>query len=89
MPQHILQRMWYQHDGAPAHFDGEVRRHLNLIYPGRWIGRGGPVNWPARSPDLNPLDFLVGTSDDVIEDIEELRIRQKNLQCVVLSSPLF
>lgn len=22
-----------------------------------WIGRGGPVPWPARSPDLNPLDF--------------------------------
>ena len=21
------------------------------------IGQGGPVPWPARSPDLNPLDF--------------------------------
>ena len=20
-------------------------------FPGRWIGRGGPHNWPARSPD--------------------------------------
>ena len=20
-------------------------------------GRGGPIAWPARSPDLNPLDF--------------------------------
>ena len=25
----------------------------------RWIGRGGPVAWPARSPDLTPLDFFL------------------------------
>lgn len=25
----------------------------------RWIGRGGPVAWPARSPDLTPLDFYL------------------------------
>ncbi|GFY35172.1 uncharacterized protein TNCV_5045471 [Trichonephila clavipes] len=25
----------------------------------RWIGRGGPVNWPARSPDLSCLDFFL------------------------------
>jgi len=24
-----------------------------------WIGRGGPVTWPAWSPDLNPLYFVV------------------------------
>ncbi|KAJ8897958.1 hypothetical protein PR048_003316 [Dryococelus australis] len=23
----------------------------------RWVGRRGPVHWPARSPDLNPLDY--------------------------------
>ncbi|GBL91350.1 hypothetical protein AVEN_203500-1 [Araneus ventricosus] len=27
-------------------------------YPERWIGRGGPVACPPRSPDLNPLDFF-------------------------------
>ncbi|GBN20883.1 hypothetical protein AVEN_5412-1 [Araneus ventricosus] len=26
--------------------------------PARWVGRGGPVAWPPRSPDLNPLDFF-------------------------------
>ncbi|KAJ4442006.1 hypothetical protein ANN_11870 [Periplaneta americana] len=25
----------------------------------RWIGYQGPVPWPARSPDLNPLDFFL------------------------------
>ncbi|KAJ8866767.1 hypothetical protein PR048_032628 [Dryococelus australis] len=25
----------------------------------QWIGRGGPITWPARSPDLTPLDYFV------------------------------
>jgi hypothetical protein len=34
-----------------------VRQHQT--FGEQWIGRGGPVNWLARSPDLNPLDFLL------------------------------
>ncbi|KAJ8868768.1 hypothetical protein PR048_030308 [Dryococelus australis] len=30
--------------------------------PRRWIGRGGPVPWPTRSPDLCPSDFLFWSS---------------------------
>jgi len=26
---------------------------------GQWIECGGPHNWPARSPDLIPLDYCV------------------------------
>jgi hypothetical protein len=26
---------------------------------GRWIGRGGPIAWPFRSPDLTPLIFFL------------------------------
>ncbi|GFU60264.1 uncharacterized protein TNCV_4249611 [Trichonephila clavipes] len=51
--------MWFQHDGAPAHFSSDMRCALDTAYPGRWIGRGGPVNWPARSPDLSCLDFFL------------------------------
>jgi hypothetical protein len=29
------------------------------MYPNRWIERGGPRHWPARSPDLNFLDFFL------------------------------
>ena len=29
----------------------------NQHFANKWIGRGGPIAWPARSPDLNPLDF--------------------------------
>jgi len=51
-------RMYFQHDGAP-HSSLEVRNFLNYRFPGRWIGRGGPHNWPARSPDLSPLDYCI------------------------------
>jgi hypothetical protein len=50
---------WFQHDSAPPHFSRRAREILDQQYPDRWIGRGGPRNWPARSPDLNPLDFFL------------------------------
>jgi hypothetical protein len=59
VPLTIRQRMWFLHDGAPAHFSLTAREHLNNIFPHRWIGRGGPVAWPLHSPDLNPLDFYL------------------------------
>jgi hypothetical protein len=36
-----------------------VRQFLNEAFPNRWIGRGGAISWPARSPDLTPLDFFL------------------------------
>lgn len=54
------QELWFQHDGAPPHFARQARTTLNEIFGNRWIGRDGPVNWPARSPDLTPLDFFCG-----------------------------
>jgi hypothetical protein len=48
--QSYLLRMWYMHDGAPAHF-------LSNTCHDRWTGRGGPTAWLPRSPDLNPLNF--------------------------------
>lgn len=53
------QRIWFQHDGAPPHFGVDVRLFLNETFPGRWIGRRGTIEWPARSPDLTPLDFFL------------------------------
>ncbi|GBP48001.1 hypothetical protein EVAR_83702_1 [Eumeta japonica] len=50
--------MWYQQDGCPAHFAVQVKDFLDQEYPGRWIGRSGTISWPARSPDLNILDFF-------------------------------
>lgn len=47
------------YDGAPAHYTLNVRRILYVAFEQNWIGRGGSVPWPARSPDLNPIDFQV------------------------------
>jgi len=51
--------MYFQHGGAPPHSSREVRNFLSYCFPGRWIGRGGSHNWPARSTDLSPLDYCV------------------------------
>ena len=50
---------WFQHDGAPPHVTLPVRRCLTESFGSRWIGRFGPQQWPARSPDLTPLDFFL------------------------------
>ncbi|KAJ4435786.1 hypothetical protein ANN_18405 [Periplaneta americana] len=75
------QHTHFLHDGAPAHFSHTARRYLDRRFPDRWIGRGGPIAWPPRSPDLNPLDFylwrhlksLVYSSP--VPDLESLRNR--------------
>lgn len=51
--------LYFQQDGAPPHYTLAVREVLNVNFPNRWIGRNGPINWPAYSPDLNPLDFSI------------------------------
>ena len=54
-------RMWWQQDGATCHTSAKSREKLHGIFGDRLIsnkvqeGHGSP--WPARSPDLNPLDF--------------------------------
>ena len=50
-------------DGAPPHWAKAVRDWLNSNLQQRWIGRGGVednnIPWPARSPDLTPMDFFL------------------------------
>lgn len=53
------ENIWFQQDGAPPHYARNVRRYLDEVFPGRWLGRRGPIEWPARSPDLTPLDFFL------------------------------
>lgn len=81
VPINARLNMYYQHDGAPAHFGRNVRDWLDENFAGRWIGRGGPIAWPPRSPDLNPLDYhfwghlnnLVYATE--VNTLEELRHR--------------
>lgn len=82
VPLEIRNHMWFMHDGAPPHFSNLVRQHLSNTFGDRWIGRGGPILWPPRSPDMTPLDFFlwgnlkrlvystpVHTREDLIERI--------------------
>lgn len=70
VPLNLREECWMQLDGAPAHYGRQVQHWLDENYPRRWIGRQGgnrqnlipgegPVACPARSPDLNPLDYYV------------------------------
>lgn len=49
----------FMQDGAPAHYATAVRQRLDEEFPGRWLGRRGPYEWPARSCDLTPCDFFL------------------------------
>jgi len=59
IPLMIRSQMYFQHDGAPPHYTRHVREYLNEYFPNRWLGRGGPVSWAPRSPDLTPLDYYL------------------------------
>ena len=55
----LLPGVFFQQDGAPPHWGRSVRDWLDETFPGTWIGRGGPIPWPPRSPDLTPPDFYL------------------------------
>lgn len=59
MPPNIRQTLWYQQDGASIHTTLAVRRFLDRKFGRKWIGRYSNYPWPARSPDLTPLDFFL------------------------------
>lgn len=70
----------FQQDGAPPHYAVDVREYLNEAFPNSWIGRRGAYEWPARSPDLSPLDFFLWghiksivyrTEPGTIQELEE------------------
>jgi len=52
--------LYFQQDGATPHYALLVRNYLDNIFPLRWIGRRGSIDWPPRSPDLTPMDFFFG-----------------------------
>jgi hypothetical protein len=80
VPLIIHQELQFMHDGAPTHFI-LVHRYLNRKFPCQWIGRSGPIAWPPRSPDLNPLDFYLSGNlkssvySAWVDDVETLRTR--------------
>ncbi|XP_018573715.1 putative mediator of RNA polymerase II transcription subunit 12 [Anoplophora glabripennis] len=84
----------FQQDGAPPQFERRVRAYLDQNFLGRWIGRRGAIEWPARSPDLSPNDFFLwGYLKSVVfasqpENLEDLRQRIVN-ECRNLTPEIF
>ncbi|KFM61029.1 hypothetical protein X975_23527, partial [Stegodyphus mimosarum] len=70
-----------QQDGAPPHWGTIVRSSLNDHFTGRLVGRGGPIPWPPRSPDITPLNFFLWefVKDNVyrrsVSNIDDLKAR--------------
>ena len=55
-----VEDVWFQQDGATCHSANATMALLNEKFPGCIISRNSEVNWPSRSCDLTPLDFLRG-----------------------------
>lgn len=51
--------IWWAQDGAPAHRSRLVRNRLRELFGRNVISMGHDIEWPARSPDLTPLDFFL------------------------------
>ena len=43
VPLAVRAKIWFQHDGAPAHFSLAARQQLTTTLGDRWIGHHGPV----------------------------------------------
>ena len=57
----ILSIYIWQQDGAPCHTSKSTMEFLKSLFKDRIISRYSKIvimpEWPANSPDLNPLDF--------------------------------
>ncbi|GFU99461.1 uncharacterized protein TNCV_4763221 [Trichonephila clavipes] len=56
---HDVQELWFQRDGATYHTARATIDLLKDTFGDRLMSRFGPVNWPQRSCDLTPLDYLL------------------------------
>ncbi|GFS72052.1 putative transposable element [Trichonephila clavipes] len=56
---HDVQELWFQQDGATCHTARATIDLLKDTFGDRLISRFGPVNWPAKSCDLAPIDYFL------------------------------
>lgn len=54
----VRESFWWQQDGAGVHCSPQPLQYLHSIFTeDRILSRRSRRAWPARSPDLNPLDY--------------------------------
>lgn len=79
-----LRNIIFQQDGAPAHNSRVSTNQINTFFQS-WIGTDGNIKWPARSPDLTPLDFFLwGHVKNLVYkryygSVEELKTEVQNI----------
>ena len=54
-----IQNIWWFQDGAPPHRIRDVTQRLRTIFRHNLVALHQDLEWPARSPDLTPLDFFL------------------------------
>ena len=54
----IYPDQWFQQDGATAHTSLKAREWLTNQFGNKIISHHMEFPWPARSPDLFPLDYF-------------------------------
>jgi hypothetical protein len=73
--------MIFQQDGAPPHLARIFREFFDMHFPGRQVGRDGPIPWPPRSPVITSLDFFLwGYVKDIVyktpvTSFDEMKLR--------------
>lgn len=55
VPLIFRQELHFMHDDAAAHFSLLVCKHLDEMFPGKWIDRGGSITWLTR---FKPIELL-------------------------------
>lgn len=59
LPLSISENVIFHQDAAPWHNKLAVRGYLVENFGEDYIASKGPIKWPSRSPDLNPVDFYL------------------------------
>ncbi|GFU72104.1 transposable element Tc3 transposase [Trichonephila clavipes] len=83
---HDVQELWFQQDDATCHTARATIVLLKDTFADRLISRFTPVNWPARSCDLTPLDyFMWGYVKSFVyaEKPQTLDHLEDNILCVI------
>src|SRR5262249_51338146 len=62
---------WFQQDGASPHVSGVTRRFLLVRFP-HVIPQ---EDWPANSPDLNPIENLWGIINSKVQEHDHTTVR--------------